>query len=76
MSVSDRLIDYDGTWLSGMKSDSDPGQLPIGYYWAGVNTLNLGGAISCRPGYRCLITFPKGNCRARQFSARRLGMSK
>jgi hypothetical protein len=61
MSVSDRLIDYDGTWLSGMKSDSDPGQLPIGYYWAGVNTLNLGGAISCRPGYRCLITFPKGN---------------
>lgn len=61
MAVAERLIDYDGTFFRGMKSDSDPGQLPIGYYWAGVNTLNLGGTISCRPGYRCLITFPAGN---------------
>jgi hypothetical protein len=57
----DRLVDYDGSFLSGCKSDMDPGQLPIGYYWNSINTINLGGLISCRPGYRCLVTFPKGN---------------
>lgn len=61
MAIGDRLIDYDGTFFRGMKSDSDPGQLPLGYYFSGINVLNLGGTISCRPGYRCLITFPKGN---------------
>lgn len=59
--VGERLIDYDGTFFRGMKSDSDPGQLPVGYYWTGVNAINLGGVVGCRPGYRCLVAFPKGN---------------
>jgi len=60
-TVADRLVDWDGTFFKGMASHIDPSQLPLGYYWEGINTLNLGGSISCRPGYRCLITFPKGN---------------
>lgn len=59
--VGQRLVDYDGTFFRGMKSDSDPGQLPLGYYYTGINTLNLGGLVSCRPGYRCLVSFPAGN---------------
>ena len=58
--VAQRLIDYDGTFFRGMKSDSDPGQLPLGYYWHGINTINLGGIVGCRPGYRCLVSFPDG----------------
>lgn len=59
--MPDRLFDYDGTWFRGMKSDSDPGQIPLGYYWAGMNVLNVGGMISCRPGYRCVVELPDGN---------------
>lgn len=59
--VGVRLVDYDGTFFRGMKSDSDPGQLPVGYYWHGINAINLGGVVGCRPGYRCLVAFPEGN---------------
>jgi hypothetical protein len=58
--AGERFIDYDGTWLSGVKSDNDPAQLPIGYAWQCVNMINLGGLLTCRPGYRCLVTFPPG----------------
>ncbi len=54
------LFDFDGTFFRGMKSDSDPAQLPKGYYWSGMNMLNVGGMLSCRPGYRCLVTLPDG----------------
>lgn len=54
------LYDFDGTFFRGMKSDSDPAQLPLGYYWSGMNVLNIGGLISCRPGYRCVATLPAG----------------
>ncbi len=57
----DRLLDYDGTFFRGCKSDGDPGQLPLGYYFTGINTINLGGVVGCRPGYRCLVAFPEGN---------------
>lgn len=53
-------IDYDGTFFRGAKSDSDPGQLPIGYFFNGINLINIGGILSCRPGYRCIIRFPEG----------------
>lgn len=56
-----KLLDFDGTFFRGAKSDTDPGQLPLGYYFSGVNTINQGGMISCRPGHRCIITFPPGN---------------
>jgi hypothetical protein len=54
------IYDFDGTFFRGMKSDSDPAQLPLGYYWGGMNVLNVGGLISCRPGYRCIVTLPEG----------------
>jgi hypothetical protein len=53
-------IDYDGTWFRGAKSDSDPGQLPLGYFFSGINLINIGGILSTRPGYRCIIKFPEG----------------
>ena len=55
------LMDYDGTFFRGAKSDTDPGQLPLGYFFAGVNVINQGGVLSTRPGYRCIYTFPSGN---------------
>jgi hypothetical protein len=57
----ERLIDFDGTFFRGMSSNGDPGQLPLGYYWNSMNMINTGGVLSCRPGYRCLVKFPKGN---------------
>jgi hypothetical protein len=59
--MAQRLVDIDSTFFRGMKSDQDPSNLPLGYYFSGINTLNLGGLISCRPGYRCLVAFPPGN---------------
>lgn len=60
-SPSTRIIDHDNTFFSGVKSDMDPSQIPLGYYWMGINVLNVGGTISCRPGYRCVATLPDGN---------------
>lgn len=56
-----RFIDWDGTFFQGTKSDMEPGQVPIGYTWMTVNMLNLGGVLSCRPGYRCVASMPDGN---------------
>lgn len=58
--AGERFIDFDGTWLSGVKSDQDPAQIPVGYAWQCINMVNLGGLLTCRPGYRCLVTFPPG----------------
>jgi hypothetical protein len=54
------LYDFDGTFFRGMKSDSDPAQVPLGYYWTAMNMINVGGILSCRPGYRCAVTLPEG----------------
>lgn len=54
------IYDHDGTFFRGMKSDSDPAQLPLGYYWSSMNMINVGGVLSCRPGYRCVVTLPDG----------------
>lgn len=58
--MANPFYDYDGTFFRGMKSDSDPAQLPLGYYWVGMNVINVGGIPSCRPGYRCVATLPEG----------------
>jgi hypothetical protein len=60
-SPSVRIIDHDNTFFQGAKSDTDPSQVPLGAYWMGINVLNVGGVLSCRPGYRCLATLPDGN---------------
>lgn len=59
--MPERTLDFDGTFFRGAKSDSDPGQVPLGYYWMGMNAVNVGGAVSCRPGYRCVVELPDGN---------------
>jgi hypothetical protein len=33
----------------------------VGYYWNACNVVNVGGMISCRPGYRCIVELPDGN---------------
>ncbi len=69
-----RLLDFDGTFFRGAKSDADPGQLPPGYYFAGLNVINQGGVISCRPGHRCIVTFPEGNFQGGAIFYPRLGL--
>lgn len=60
-SPSTRIIDHDGSFFSGVKSDQDPGQIALGYSWMAVNMINVGGTWSCRPGYRCVQVLPDGN---------------
>lgn len=60
-SPATRIIDHDNTFFSGAKSDTDPSQNPLGTYWMGINVLNVGGTLSCRPGYKCIATLPDGN---------------
>jgi hypothetical protein len=67
-------MDYDGTFFRGAKSDVDPGQLPQGYYFNGLNVINQGGVLSCRPGYRCVITFPSGNLQGGAFFYPKVGL--
>lgn len=58
---SNIISDFDGTFFQGAKSDCDPSQLPVGYAWNLINMLNVGGYLSCRPGYKCIWTLPDGN---------------
>lgn len=68
------LFDFDGTFFRGMKSDADPGQLPMGYYWSGLNIINQGGVISCRPGHRCIVKFPQGRLQGAAIFYPRVGL--
>lgn len=69
-----RLLDYDGNWLMGCKSDCDPSEVPLGYTWMTVNMLNPGGKLSCRPGYRCKVTLPQGKLQGAALFRPRLGL--
>lgn len=59
--AGNRLMDMDTSFIKGVNSSFCPSQLPLGYVWASVNTINIAGVISCRPGHRCIIKMPKGN---------------
>src|SRR6266702_1764675 len=59
--MSDRLLDFDSSFIKGTNSSMDPSQLPLGYVWHTVNMINIAGVLSCRPGHRCIIKLPKGN---------------
>lgn len=59
--MAQRLLDFDSNFIGGTNSSVDPSQLPRGQAWNTVNMINLGGVLSCRPGYRCLQKLPKGN---------------
>jgi hypothetical protein len=70
------MLDADSTFFKGAKSDTDPGQLPVGYYFSGLNVINQGGMISCRPGHRCVITFPAGNLQGGAIFRPKIGLEK
>lgn len=72
--MADRIDDFDSTWFRGVKSDSDPGQIPLGYAWNAVNMVNTGGLLGCRPGYRCIVQLPHGNLQGCRIFRPRLGI--
>ncbi len=55
-----KLQEIEFTFLRGMQSSVDPIQLPPGFYARGMNIVNRGGVLQCRPGYRCLTALPDG----------------
>ena len=69
-----RILDFDGTWFRGTKSDLDPSELPVGYSFMTVNMLNIGGTLSCRPGHRCIVTFPEGRLQGAAIFRPNLGL--
>lgn len=72
--MAGKLLDIDVTFFRGAKSDSDPSQLPLGYYFGGYNVINQGGILACRPGHRCVITFPEGNLQGGAFFRPKVGL--
>lgn len=56
-----KLQDGDFSFLLGQNSSLAPDQLPPGFYARGMNVVNRGGIVQCRPGYRCLAMYPEGN---------------
>lgn len=58
---AERLLDFDSSFIRGVNSSGDPSQLALGYLWNAVNTINVSGVVSCRPGHKCVIKLPKGN---------------
>jgi hypothetical protein len=59
--MAQQLLDFDSSFIGGSNSSVDPSQLARGQFWSGINVINMGGVISCRPGHRCLFKMPKGN---------------
>lgn len=59
--MTPRVEDGEITFIGGMDSMSDPQQATPGFYARSMNTVNRGGIIQCRPGYRCKFVMPPGN---------------
>lgn len=55
-----KLQDGENSFLLGMNSSLAPDQLTPGFYARGMNVVNRGGIIQCRPGYRCISQLPDG----------------
>lgn len=72
--AGERLLDYDGTFFLGMDSSKDPNQVRLGGYWQGINTVNVGGMISCRPGYKCIVQLPAGKLQGATIFRPQLGL--
>jgi hypothetical protein len=58
--MSNKVQDGDLLFPLGQDSSTDPMGLAPGYYSRGMNVVNRGGVIQCRPGYRCLLVLPDG----------------
>lgn len=72
--MADRFLDIDETFFRGAKSDCDPGNLPLGYYFEAMNLMNIGGLLSVRPGMRCLVKFPRGKLQGCTIFRPKLGL--
>jgi hypothetical protein len=72
--MADRFLDLDETFFRGQKSDTDPGQVPIGYFFEAMNMMNVGGVLSCRPGMRCLVQLPHGKLQGATIFRPKLGL--
>lgn len=57
---TDRILDYDGTFIKGMVSSMDVSTIPMGAYEWSMNMVHRGGVLMVRPGYRCVVTLPSG----------------
>jgi hypothetical protein len=57
-----------------MKSDTDPAIVPLGGYWSSINTINVGGLLSCRPGYKCITSLPEGKLQGGALFRPRVGL--
>lgn len=68
------ILDIDTTFFSGMKSDCPPDIVPLGGYWSSINTINVGGVLSCRPGYRCITELPAGKLQGASLFRPRVGL--
>lgn len=58
--MPNRILDIDSTFFLGCDSSKDPNQTRLGGYWHGLNCVNVGGMVSCRPGYKCIVQLPAG----------------
>lgn len=68
-----KIQDGDAGFLLGQNSALSPDQLPPGFYARGVNVVNRGGVVQCRPGYRCLANLPDGRLQGGAFFRPKVG---
>lgn len=66
--------DGDANFLPGVDSNSDPAQLTPGKYARSMNTVNRGGVVQCRPGYRCKVAYPDGNLQGGEYFFPKAGL--
>lgn len=59
--MTPRVEDGELTFIGGMDSMTDPQQTGSTFYSRSMNTVNRGGVVQCRPGYRCKFVMPPGN---------------
>ncbi len=55
------LNDGDSNFRQGVNSLADPRELQPGSYSNSMNTVNRGGVVQCRPGYKWFFNLPDGN---------------
>jgi hypothetical protein len=72
--MPEKILDFDSSFIRGSNSSMEPGQLPLGSFWQGINLIDVSGVISCRPGYRCIVEVPAGNLQGLTIFRPRFGL--
>lgn len=68
-----KIQEGDGIFAGGQNSDLNPIFLQPSQYFRGMNVVNRGGRVQCRPGYRCLAAWPEGKLQGFTFFRPRVG---